>query len=317
MADIDQHEEWFLDHGLPYFVDSIRAQVRTRLSRARLIGVAGVGLVLAVPAGVGAGVWSSQISAGITTGVTVALLVAATYAGRALRVGLIAWWAVRHTFSSLGLLFPLATRALPMLLLFITFLFINTEVWMVASALDGGILWGAVLLFGAVAVGFLVVRLTEELDRLDDEIGRAELGERADIVGLQRVNLVLVLLITQALQVMLLALSVFVFFIVFGAVAMDEQVLESWIGEPLSYPFGIRPISRELGQVSVFLAAFSGLYFAVYAVTDDSYRRQFFTDVLGELEQALRVRVRYLLDRERPLRAPSGSDTPPDSSSPR
>ena len=41
----------------------------------------------------------------------------------------------------------------------------------------------------------------------------------------------------------------------------------------------------------MFLAAFSGLYFAVFAVTDETYRREFFTEVLGELEQALRVRV--------------------------
>ena len=46
--------------------------------------------------------------------------------------------------------------------------------------------------------------------------------------------------------------------------------------------------------MSTFLAAFSGLYFAVYAVTDENYRREFFTEVLGELEQALRVRVRYI-----------------------
>lgn len=291
-------EEWFLAHGLPYFVDPIRAQVHRRLARGRLTVVAGVGLLLAVAAGVGVGLWgTNDVSAGVSVGVTVLLAVAAVYAGRALRVHLIGRWAMRQTLSSLGLLFPLATRALPMLLLFVTFLFINTEVWMVASALDGGILWGAVMLFGAVAVGFLVVRLSEEVDRLDDEIGREELGDEADVVGLQRTNLVLVLLITQAFQVLLLALAVFAFFIVFGAVAMKPSVLESWIGSDLTYAWGIRPVSRELLQVSTFLAAFSGLYFAVYAVTDETYRREFFSAVLGELEQALRVRVAYVRDR--------------------
>lgn len=293
-------ETWFLAHGLPYFVDPIRAQVRRRLSRRRLASVGAVALLLA--AAIGAPVaWAvhrsdapGAVSAGISVGATAALVVAALYAGRALQVRLIAAWAVRQSLGSLGLLFPLATRALPMLLLFITFLFINTEVWMVASALDGGVLWGAVLLFAAVAVGFLVVRLVEEVDRLDDEVGRDELGDDADVVGLQRANLVLVLLITQAVQVLLLSLAVFAFFIVFGAVAMKEDVLVAWIGEPLDYPWGIRPVSRELVQVSTFLAAFSGLYFAVYAVTDETYRRQFFTAVLGELEQALRVRVGYL-----------------------
>ena len=296
-------ETWFLAHGLPYFVDGIREQVCRRLTTSRLLAVALVGLLVAVPVGVAIGWWvhestegrNNGVSAGIAVGATVLLLVAAAYAGRALQVRLIVRWALRHSLTSLELLVPLVTRAMPMLLLFVTFLFINTEVWMVASALDGGTLWGAVLLFAAVAVGFLVVRLIEEVDRLDDEVGRDELGDKADVVGLQRTNLVLVLLITQAFQVLLLALAVFVFFIVFGAVAMREDVLVAWIGDDLTYPWGIRPVSLELVQVSVFLAAFSGLYFAVYAVTDETYRREFFTDILGELEQALRVRVRYVL----------------------
>ncbi len=287
-------EAWFLAHGLPYFVDPIREQVRRRLARGRLLLVAGIALLLAVPAGIAVGLWGDDdASAGIATAMTVVVAVAAVYAGRALRVHLIGTWALKQTLSSLGLLFPLATRALPMLLLFVTFLFINTEVWMVASALDGGILWGAVMLFAAVAVGFLVVRLSEEVDRLDDEVGRDELGDDADVVGLQRTNLVLVLLITQAFQVLLLALAMFAFFIVFGVVAMDDGVLEAWIGARLTYA-GWIPVSRELLQVSTFLAAFSGLYFAVFAVTDETYRREFFSEVLGELEQALRVRVRYL-----------------------
>ena len=43
----------------------------------------------------------------------------------------------------------------------------------------------------------------------------------------------------------------------------------------------------------MFLAGFSGLYFTVYAVTDDTYRDQFFTSVLSELEQAVSVRAVY------------------------
>ena len=288
-------EDWFVAHGLPYFVDDIRDLVRRRLHTSRLLVVAVVGLLIAVPAGVAVG-WSvDQVSSGIAVGATVLLIVAAVYAGRALQVHLIATWALRHSLASLELLFPLATRALPMLLLFVTFLFINTEVWMVASALDGGVLWGAVMFFAAMAVGFLVVRLIEEVDRLDDEVGRDELGDDADVVGLQQTNLVLVLLITQAFQVLLLALAVFAFFIVFGAVAMDKDVLAAWIApDKLTFPWGVKVISLELVQVSVFLAAFSGLYFAVFAVTDETYRREFFTDILDELEQALRVRVTYL-----------------------
>ena len=48
---------------------------------------------------------------------------------------------------SLRMLFPMVTRALPLLLLFMTFLFINAEVWQVSATLDGGVLWVTVLLF--------------------------------------------------------------------------------------------------------------------------------------------------------------------------
>ena len=92
----------------------------------------------------------------------------AVYALRALQTGTIARWAGGRALGSLGLLVPLATRALPMLLLFITFLFINTEVWQVADALSPGVLGGSVLFFGLAAVFFLVSRLGEELDDVDD-----------------------------------------------------------------------------------------------------------------------------------------------------
>ena len=174
------------------------------------------------------------------------------YALQALRAQIIARWALRRAFRSLGLLLPLLTRALPMLLLFITFLFINTEVWQVASALHGGILWGTVLFFGAAAILFLVPRLAEELDAFDDSIVSADLmaaskdtpleaaaqrlvdqdidlPEEAQVTGLQMVNLVLVLVIAQAVQVLLLSLAVFAFFIVFGAVAIDDEVIKSWV----------------------------------------------------------------------------------------
>jgi hypothetical protein len=121
----------------------------------------------------------------------------------------------------------------------------------------------------------------------------------AEVSGLQKANLVLVLLITQVVQVLLLAVAVFAFFIVFGAVVMEPTVVASWTGEPL-HPLvgdlgrweGDR-LSRELVQVSVFLAAFSGLYFTVYAVTDDLYRRQFFATVTRELERAVSARIAY------------------------
>jgi len=312
-------EDWFRARGLPYFVDDVRASVRNSLSTRRLAVVGLVALASSTGTGVLVGLGSGDQSLGVLTGMLAACVPLGLYAVRALHAGSVARWTVARTFSSLGLLVPLATRALPLLLLFITFLFINTEVWQVASSLDDGVLWVAVLLFAAVAVAFLLVRLPEELDQVDDEmvgellvqacagtpladeavrcaaeIPESVILERAQVTGLAKANLVLVLLISQALQVLLLSLAVYVFFLVFGAVAIQEEVITSWLGRPPEPFFDSIPvITHELVRVATFLAAFAGLYFTVYAVSDDTYRRQFFASLMKQLRRAVGVRTVY------------------------
>ena len=320
VRDLALAEEWFIRHGLPYFVDDERAAARRALSAPRLVPSIVVALALGIGLGTLVGWLDGDSTNGTAAGSAAIGVVAAIYAATALRAWPIAAWAVARTLRSLGLLFPLVTRALPLLLLFITFLFINTEVWQVATSLEGGILWGAVLLFGAVAVGFLLARLPEELDNVDDEIHgprlvsscrgtpleRAaadlvdgendlfDLAEDAEITGYQKANLILVLLVSQVVQVLLLAFAVFLFFVVFGSVVMKRAVVESWIGhDPSPLIPGLPGLTTELTQVAVFLAAFSGLYFTVYAVTDENYRRQFFTAITNELERAVGVRAVY------------------------
>ena len=305
-------EAWFLRHGLPYFVESERRVVQRGLSRARLLPVLTGALLAGAAVGVLAGLLQRDVSGGLVAGLLGAGAVLAGYAGTTLRLGPIARWAAGRTLSSLGLMFPLVTRALPLLLLFVTFLFINTEVWMVADSLDRGVLALAVMFFAAMAVGFLLVRLPEEMDRVDDDTDAGRLRERTrgtpvegapaevfdqtpetelrdvlEVTGLQKWNLVLVLLVAQALQVLLLSVAVLLFFLVFGSVVMQPEVVRAWLGDPDA------SVTGPLVKVSVFLAGFSGLYFTVYAVTDGTYRQQFFTSVTRELEQAVAVRAVY------------------------
>jgi hypothetical protein len=316
MVDRDQAlrdaEQWFVRHGLPYFVQSERAIVERGLSRNRLLPVVGVALLVGAVVGVGSGLWLQDVSGGLVFGLWGAGAVLAVYAGTTLRLRIIARWAVGRTLGSLGLMFPLVTRALPLLMLFITFLFINTEVWMVASSLDPGVLTMAVMFFAAMAIGFLLVRLPEEMDRVDDdtdsgrlvartqgtpvehcsrevfdEIPEDELRDVLEVAGLQKWNLVLVLLVSQFVQVLLLSIAVLVFFLVFGSVVMQQDVVASWLQDKNA------TVTEPLVKVSVFLAGFSGLYFTVYAVTDETYRAQFFTSVMRELERAVAVRAVY------------------------
>ena len=316
-------ETWFIRHGLPYFVPEERAAAREALTPRRTIPI-GIGVGVAA---VGAAVALSWLVGDLTLGAAgltlLGTIAAAFYGVTALRGRPIITWAVHRTMSSLPMLLPMVTRALPLLLLFVTFLFINAEVWHVASNLDGGVLWLTVLMFGAMAMVFLLTRLPEELDETGDEIDAESLrracrgtpleneleslirdgvvGETgvqwARVEGYERANLVLVLVIVQAVQVLVLAVAVFLFFMTFGAVVMKDSVMEDWIGEGTHHLALLPNLSVELVQVSIFLAAFSGLYFTVVVVTDEAYRDQFFTGVKAELDRAVGVRAAYLAAR--------------------
>jgi hypothetical protein len=71
-------------------------------------------------------------------------------------------------------------------------------------------------------------------------------------------------------------------------------VITDWLGEDHpQYPWGLDLVSRELARVAIFLAGFSGLYFTVYAVTDNNYRRQFFDKIMRELARVVVARICY------------------------
>jgi len=55
------------------------------------------------------------------------------------------------------LVMPEVITGLSLLLLFVTFLFINAEVWELSATLDGAVLWLTVMVFAAFAVGFSTI----------------------------------------------------------------------------------------------------------------------------------------------------------------
>ena len=310
-------DDWFLHHGLSYFVPERRADVRSALRLRRTVPLVVLVALLAAGAGVALAWVTGEFSAAPATLVLLGVLAVLWYALTALHARQIVTWSLGRTLGSLRRVLPMTTRALPLLLLAITFLFINTEVWQVASNLSIASLWLVVALFSALAVGFLLVRLPEEVDRADDAVDDAlllracrgtpleepcrELVEDpasdpaayAEVSGYERWNLILVLMIVQTVQVLLLSLTVFAFLMLFGWIIMSDAVLTTWQTDP---PF---ETSRALVQVSVFLAAFSGLYLMVSTVTDEDYRAQFFGGVTRELERAVGMRAVYLALRNR------------------
>ena len=311
-------DDWFLHHGLSYFVPERRADVRSALRLRRTLPLLVVGALLAAAAGVALAWVSGQVTAAPATLIALGLLATTWYALTSLHAWQILTWGLGRTFGSLRQLLPMTTRALPLLLLAITFLFISTEMWQVASNLTVGALWLVVVLFVSLAIGFLLVRLPEEVDRADDDVDdelllracrgtpledacrelvedpAADPAAYAEVAGYERWNLILVLMIVQTVQVLLLSLSVFAFLMVFGSLIITPPVLGAW-------STGADPINRSeaLVQFSVFLAAFSGLYLTVSTVTDETYRAQFFGSVTRELERAVGTRAVYLALRNR------------------
>jgi hypothetical protein len=51
--------------------------------------------------------------------------------------------------------------------------------------------------------------------------------------------------------------------------------------------------------VAILLAGLSALYFAITALTDTVYRREFFDRTLSELDRAIHLRAAYLTARRR------------------
>ncbi len=69
-----------------------------------------------------------------------------------------------------------------------------------------------------------------------------------------------------------------------ASLIINESVQESWTGQATTHVPSWTNVSAELVKVSLFLASFSGLYFTVSAITDETYRGQFFAAVMAHLE---------------------------------
>ena len=232
-------------------------------------------------------------------------------------------WAAGRLWRQLADVLGLLVRALPLLLLFVTFLFLTTEVWQVAASLDGPFLAVTMGLFVLVGIVFVVARIPLEVGALArfeswsdvallvGDTPAAALDPPADASpgGTPRLgrrqwgNVGLVVLFTQGLQIVFVSVMIGIFFVGFGLLTVTPQLTTTWVGSDahllLDGNLWGRPVAvtTELLQVAGFLTAFSGFYFTVYVLTDATYRKEFLDEVLVELRQAFAVRAVYLASR--------------------
>jgi hypothetical protein len=211
---------------------------------------------------------------------------------------------------------------------FSVFLLLQNEVWQITATLPVPFVWLVTGSFGLLALLFLLTQIPQETKRLSEfttweetirlaagtpmegmAVGRELAGEPVPLSRRQRGNVSLVVLVSQGLQILLVTALMAAFFVGFGLAAIETDVVRSWTGGAphvlLSFDMWGRTVTltSELLRVALFLASFSGLYFAVNAVTDDTYREAFNDHVVAEIRQAFAVRRVYLVALEAQPRA--------------
>jgi hypothetical protein len=295
---------------------------RAPLTRPDSVGPLEISVFVFVPALLPL-IFGGQWASAVTTMLANALLLGLIYVVTSYGMIPMTRWALGRMVRQFTDIFDLFARALPLLLVFATLLFLTAEVWQVSAALQGGFFWAILALFLAFGTLFIIARLPREMGELSTFSGSDEIRElvadtpaepfqvEAETASpplgrRQWGNVGMVLLFSQGVQVLVVATLIGIFFVVFGALAIDLDIVQSWTGVKPDQLFDFTlgnhtvTITLELLKVSGFLAMFSGFYFAVYAVTDATFREEFYLDVVSPVRRAFAVRAVYLAANREP-----------------
>jgi hypothetical protein len=128
---------------------------------------------------------------------------------------------------------------------------------------------------------------------------------RSPLSAAEQINVVAVMVVSQAIQVVFFTAGLFVFFLALGIVAVPDDVAVLWSSEqtcPMGGQppcpgtwFGIHvPVPQTIVQVSLFVAVLSGLYFTVSTSVDPLYRERFFKPLIDDVAVSLAGRDAYL-----------------------
>jgi hypothetical protein len=297
-----------------------RLRRRPLLARPESIGVFEVAVFVLAPPAIPL-LFGGQWRSALATAIGNLLLLVVIFLGTSYGVVPLTRWAGARTVRELEQVVSLLVRALPLLILFITFIFLQNEAWQITAGLNGPYYWIVLGLFVLIGVGFSVIRLPREIGQLsefeswDVVLGRVEgtpasalvaesaRGERVDTPPLSKRQwgtVALVFLFSQALQVVLVSAMVFLFLFVFGVLVVTEPVARGFVDAQPNVLASLElwgrdlVITEELLRVTGFLTVFAGLYFSVTAVTDESYRSEFIGEILEEMRRSLAVRAVYL-----------------------
>jgi hypothetical protein len=206
-------------------------------------------------------------------------------------------------------------------------IYFTGELWQLAARMTRQRLWQTIAFLAVVAIIFMVTTIRDEVRLLRE--GRAEQTDTTELLArtplagrlalppertrlslAEQINVVAVMVVSQAIQVVFFTGGLFVFFLALGIVAVPDDVAVLWSAEetcPVGQPpcpgtwFGINvPVPQTIVQVSLFVAVLSGLYFTVSTSVDPLYRERFFEPLIADVAVSLAGRDAYLaLERGR------------------
>ena len=240
-------------------------------------------------------IFGGQTGSAVSTIAANLLLLAVIYAVFVYGLLAILRWVLGRLASQLRSSLGLLAKAVPLLAIFALLSFTTEEMWDMFGKMamfDYAIVVGLFVVLGSA---FLLVRVPRETRLLAEEA-----GENTPLTRRQRVNVGLVLFVSQGTTVLIVSLTVFLFFVIFGLFAVDADLRTEWMDVPgtnvLTFSLGSQDfqLTKELLRVSGGLAAFSGFYFAVAMVTDSTYREEFLSELTDEMRSSFRARAEYL-----------------------
>ena len=274
--------------------------------------------------------WSGAALAEAPAFLVVSLLaVWFTYLG----FGSILLWAFRFAWIQLGALGTLMSRALPLLMLTVVVYFTG-ELWQLAARMTRQRLWQTIGFLALVAIVFMVTTIRDEVRALRED--RSEQSDPAALLAgtplqpapghqpartplsrAEQANVVAVMVVAQAIQVVLFTAGLFAFFLALGIIAIPDDVTVLWsaeqtcdVGQPpcAGTWFGIHiPIPQTVVHTSLFVAVLSGLYFTVSTSVDPLYRQRFFDPLIADVAVSLAGRDAYLELRQTAESEPTAS----------
>jgi hypothetical protein len=264
--------------------------------------------------------WSAAALAEAPAFLLVSLLtIWLTYLG----LGSIALWAFRFAWVQLGALGTLMSRALPLLMLTVVVYFTG-ELWQLSARMTRQRLWQTIGFLALVALVFMVATIRDEVRALRQDRSRqsdpaallagtplagARPGATTPLSLPEQVNVVAVMVVAQAIQVVLFTTGLFAFFLALGIIAVPDEVTVVWSGETTCAAgeppcagtwFGVHvPVPQTVVHTSLFVAVLSGLYFTVSTSVDPLYRQRFFEPLIADVAVSLAGRDAYLAMEER------------------